>query len=123
VTRTFSHDGKLVASFFRDGGELKIRIQDLTDQNPIRLIGVGDSTSEPVQIEWSRDGEAIRYLVTRSGEYELWSFSVRTDKHFLIGRLGSEPVEKVLLAPDGKKIATVRGSWFHDAFLVTGLKF
>ncbi|HKP67827.1 MAG TPA: winged helix-turn-helix domain-containing protein [Pyrinomonadaceae bacterium] len=122
----FSRDGYLVASFVRDGkerGELTISIQDMTGKEPIRLIGVGDKTLEPVQLEWSDDSKSLTYVIKRSGEYEVWNLDLRLDKHSLIAKLGYEPLEQVLHGPDGRSIATVRGSWLHDAFLVTGLKF
>ena len=122
----FSPDGNLVASFERDAGErgeLKIHIRDLTDKVPVRSVVVGDSTSDAVNLEWSADGQSICYLVTKAGEHELWKFDIRLEKQVLIAKLGSEALEKAILSPDGRSIATIRGSWLHDAFLVTGLKF
>lgn len=122
----FSTDGRLVASFVNDPifpGELKFRVHDLTGKYPVRNMTAGENDTEGISLEWSSDGESVRYLIKRAGNYELWSFNVRTEKQTLIAKLGSEPVVKAMLAPDGKSIATVRGSWMHDAFLVTGLKF
>lgn len=122
----FSPDGNFVATFIRDTEgrrELTIRLQDLTDKEPVRSIRVGDNGTEPVQLEWSRDGQTIAYTVKRSGEYELWNLSLRLNKPVLIARLGSEPLEKVILSPDHRSIGTVRGSWLHDAYLISGLKF
>ena len=124
VLHSFSPDGKVVASFIRDesSGGLKIRVQDLADRTSAKSTDVGDAPSDAVNLEWTRDGESINYVVRRSGEYQFLNYSLRTDKHVLLANLGNDPLGKVMLAPDGQSIATVRGGWLHDAFLVTGLK-
>jgi Tol biopolymer transport system component len=99
---TFSPDGKLVASFDRapdDRGEVKIRIQDLDEKAPIRTVAVGDSTLQPVDLEWSGDGRTLSYVVRRSGEYELGNLDLRLELHLLVSRLRPEPLHRVTLSP------------------------
>ena len=123
----FAPSGDVVASFVRDpenGDRIKIVLRQLADQSIVDVISdVGDEKSDPIDLEWSSDGQSILYVIRRSGEYELWKHSLSSKKHALVAKLGSEPIERVTVSPDGRSIATVRGSWLHDAFLITGLKY
>jgi WD40 repeat protein len=107
-----------------NGDRIKIVLRQLADQSIVDVISdVGDEKSDPIDLEWSSDGQSILYVIRRSGEYELWKHSLSSKKHALVAKLGSEPIERVTVSPDGRSIATVRGSWLHDAFLITGLKY
>ena len=119
--------GDVVASFVREpenGDRVKIVLRKLGDQSIVDEISdVGDEKSEAIDFEWSSEGQSILYVIRRSGEYDLWKYALSSKKHVLVAKLGPEPVERVKVSPDSRSMATVRGSWLHDAFLITGLKY
>ena len=123
----FAPGGDVVASFVRDpenGDRVKIVLRRLSDLSIVDVISdVGDEKSDPIHLQWSSDGQSILYLIKPSGEYELWKYALGSKKHVLVAKLGSEPIERVTVSPDGRSIAAVRGNWLHDAFLITGLKY
>ncbi len=126
VLHEFSPDGNLAASFVQDAnnrGALQIRICEVETAREVKLIAVGDFSTEPIQLQWSPDGKSASYVIKKAGKYEVWQYQIENGRISLIANLGSEPFEKINLSPDGKSIATIRGSWLHDAFLGTGLKF
>ena len=117
--------GELVASFVREpGGKLNLNIWNPADRSVVGSIpDVDDDGAEPIHLQWSADGRSVVFVVKRSDEYELWRHHIDPAKRTLIAKLGSEPLQRVMLSPDGRSLAAVRGNWLHDAFLITGLKY
>lgn len=122
----FSPDGRLLAYFVRDaaesGGRPRIGIRNLSDQSLARLIDVVDDKADLINLQWSTDSRSLFYLIKLANNYSLFHQSLESNKADLAANLGSDPIGRITIGPDGLSIAAVRGGWTHDAFLITGLK-
>lgn len=120
----FSPDGELIAYFDKtaEGGGRQIGIRKLADQSLVRMINIGDAV-EPIHLEWSADGRSLNYLTREQGKYSLWRRPLDAKSSVLISRPSPDHIEQIALGPNGTSFVTVRGSWIHNAFLITGLRY
>lgn len=116
-----SPGGQMVAYFFRDKG-FKIGVMRIADQKVIKTMDYGDGKSLIFVLSWQADSRTINFVLGKDEKTKLWQQRIDEDSPRLVADLGGEDIENFSIAPDGKSFAFTRGSWVHDAVLVTGLK-
>ncbi|MDQ4120952.1 MAG: winged helix-turn-helix domain-containing protein [Acidobacteriota bacterium] len=117
----FSSDGNLATYFFRDK-EWKIGIMSLSDNKQIKVLNYAEGKLVPVRLAWSADNRTLNFVTKYNFKNLLWQQSLDQDKPRFIADLGDKEIHDFALAPDGNGFAYVRGSWLHDAVLITGFK-
>ena len=100
---SFSPDGTMLASGFRDGG---VSLWDVaTGENTVTLAGHVDR-AEAVSVSFSPDGTTLAFS-SWNNAVKLWDLSTREDIATLEGHTGG--VASVSFSPDGSTLAS--GSW------------
>jgi len=116
-----SPDGQMVAYFFRDK-LFKIGVMRIADQKVIKTMDYGDDKSLIFVLSWQADSRTINFVLDKDEKTTLWQQRLDEDSPHFVADLGVEDIESFSIAPDRKSFAFTRGSWVHDAVLVTGLK-
>ena len=121
----FSPDGRLLAYFDNETAgpreSLKIGVRALVDQALVQMMRPDHVKGELLTLQWSSDSRSILYVVKEAGVHHLWRWRLDQSKPELLMDLGIEPVERIVVSPDGLSIAKVQGKWLNDAYLITGL--
>lgn len=116
-----SPDGKLVAYYFLENG-FKIGVMNTSNGDVEKVLNYGDEKALPQRIAWSPDSRTLNYVVNTNGKNILWQQSLSENARRTISDLGGEEIRDLVMLPDGKSFAFVRGKWINDAVLITGLK-
>lgn len=119
----FSPDGRSVAYFIKDAepDASVVAFRDIGDERSIRVIKFAERGSEPVHLQWSRDGRNLFCVTRLNNRFSLWRLSADTTTVKFMADIGSDRIERIYIDDDGSMIS-VRGKWLHDAFLIRGLK-
>ncbi len=121
----FSPNGEMLAYFFRDeedNNRLKIGIRNFAAQELMHMMEIPDNDTTPIDIVWSTDNRTVHFVLEKEGKYTLWNQSLDAPSPIFAADLGNEGIADLAIGPDGKSYATIRGSWIHDAVLITGLR-
>lgn len=116
-----SPDGQLIAYFFRDK-VFKIGVMRIADQKVVKTMDYGDGESRIFVLSWQPDSRTLNFVLDNDDKTSLWQQAINEDSPHRVADLGGEDIESFSVAPDGKSFAFTRGSWLHDAVLITGLK-
>lgn len=116
-----SPDGQLVAYFFRDK-LFKIGIIQISDEKIIKTMDYGDGKSRILVLAWQPDSRTLNFVLDNDDKATLWQQAINEDSPHRVADLGGEDIESFSVAPDGRSFAFTRGSWLHDAVLISGLK-
>ena len=105
-----------------DSGRLKIGVRNLSDNTLNKTLAGLDSDSRPIDLAWSPDSRTINFVTEKNGKHLLWRQSLDAAKPVFEMDMGTEGIESFEIGPVGSSFATIRGSWIHDAVLITGLR-
>ena len=121
----FSPDGNLVAYFFRQESDnrLRIGVMSVEARTVLRTFVLADDTFYQGRIAWISDNRSFYYVTINGSQNLLWSRSLDNDNPpHLIANLGNDEIAGFALSPDDNSFAFIRGKWIHDAVLIEGLK-
>jgi Tol biopolymer transport system component len=120
----FSPDGTLVAYFFRDESDnrLKIGVRLVENQTVSRIFALPDNTYYRGRIAWINDNKSFYYVTINGSQNSLWLQSLDNDTPQLVGNLGSDEIPYFAVSSDKNTFAFIRGKYLHDAVLIEGLK-
>jgi Tol biopolymer transport system component len=94
----------------------------ISDQKIIKTMDYGDGKSRILILSWQPDSRTLNFVLDNDDKTTLWQQAINEDSPHRVADLGGEDIESFSVAPDGKSFAFTRGSWLHDAVLITGLK-
>ncbi|MGH9948205.1 MAG: winged helix-turn-helix domain-containing protein [Pyrinomonadaceae bacterium] len=118
-----SPDGSQVAFFEQKDDYKTLEVASIADGSIVKSFRIADQTPAFNMIAWMPDGEALIYVLSADGKNNvLWLQPIKNAPPKKIVDLGTEEINSMAVAPDGKSFAIVRGSWKHDAVLIKGLK-
>ncbi len=116
-----SPDGNLVAYFFLDKG-FKIGVMNASDGSVEKVLAYGDEKALPQRVAWSTDSRTLNFVINIEGKNILWRQSLDENTPRTIADLGVGEIRDLVIMPDEKSFAFVRGKWINDAVLITGLR-
>ncbi len=122
-----SPDGLRIVFLEKQDEENILMIISLADGQTIKTFKLADGRARLVDLEWSRDGENLAYILA-DGEFKnnkLWFQPLDGKTPRYITDLGDKEIGEAsgfALSPDGKSFAVTQGGWRHDAVLLKGLK-
>lgn len=120
-----SPDGSTIVYGEKEGAEKFFIFESVADGKTTRKIKYPDAAMRMHEIAFLPDGKSLIYVLSE-GQYENYSLWLqpleKPDAPRKVADLGGEEVMALAIAPDGKKIVIVQGSWKHDAVLLKGLK-
>ena len=121
----FSSDGKLVAYFFRDesNNRLKIGVMSLDTSAVIRVFNLTNNSHQLGRIAWLPDNKSFYYVTVSGLQSLLWLQSLyNPGAPQQVANLGDDKIADLALSPANGSLAFVRGRWIHEAVLIQGLK-
>ena len=117
-----SPDGKYIACSYLDhpNGAFKLAIFPREGGQPIKTFAYtnGDTTNK----QWSPDGRAIVYGVTRAGVTNLWAQSIDGSPPKQLTNFASDRIFSFQISRDGKQVALNRGTSASDVVLISNFK-
>ena len=120
-SHSISPDGKLIAYYTRAlemNAPLMIDVMPVEGGAPVKTLpSVGDGN----RIRWSPDGSALDYVDTKEGVSNIWRISINGGQPKKLTNWNSELLFGFAWSPDGKKLATARGSFETDLVLLENL--
>ena len=122
---TFSGDGKLVAYFFRDdtNNRLKIAVMSLDSGVVIKTINLSNNSFQRGRIAWLPDNKSFYYLTVNGSQSVLWLQSLYgANAPHQVADLGNEEIADLALSSADGSLVFIRGRWIHEAVLIEGLK-
>jgi eukaryotic-like serine/threonine-protein kinase len=119
---TISPDGKYIACSYLDqpNGTFKLAIFPREGGQPTKTFSFtsGDTTNK----QWSPDGRAIVYGVTRAGVTNLWAQPIDGSSPKQLTNFTSDRIFGFQISRDGKQVALVRGTSNSDVVLISNFK-
>jgi len=117
-----SPDGKYIACSYLDhpNGAFKLAIFPREGGQPIKTFTYtgGDTTNK----QWSPDGRAIVYGVTRAGVTNLWAQPIDGSPPKQLTNFASDRIFSFQISRDGKQVALNRGTSASDIVLISNFK-
>ena len=124
-----SPDGKLLAYFYREGERkerLGIAVMSLEgEESATKRFSVAGGNLSAGRIRWSADGKSVAYA-TENTDFVANIWQQDLDGAAAARKLTNFTTERIFdfgWSPDGKLLAMVRGSWHHEAVLVSAGQF
>jgi Tol biopolymer transport system component len=126
VTRaSFSPDGKQIAcGYLIEGAKplWKVGIIPFAGGQPVKLLGMPQSTNLGAGLWWTSDARALFYADAHNGVSNLWNQPVDGGKAVQITNFNNETILHFALSRDGKRIALSRGHPTADVVLIKNFK-
>jgi Tol biopolymer transport system component len=117
-----SPDGKYIACSYLDqpNGAFKLAIFAREGGQPIKTFPYtsGDTTNK----QWTTDGRAIVYGVTRNGVTNLWEQPIDGSPPKQLTNFASDRIFSFQISRDGKQVALNRGTSSSDVVLISNFK-
>ena len=120
----FSPDGKQIACYYWETPNAPTRIAILSVEGgrPLKLLTPTLPSGRETNLEWTADGRSIVYGVTKNGVANLWAHPVDGGEPKQITNFTAERILWFDLSPDGKRLATTRGTLTSDVLLIRDFK-
>jgi Tol biopolymer transport system component len=117
-----SPDGRYIACSYLDhpNGAFKLAIFPRGGGQPVKTFTYtgGDTTNK----QWSPDGRAIVYGVTRAGVTNLWAQPIDGSPPKQLTNFASDRIFSFQISRDGKQVALNRGTSASDVVLISNFK-
>ena len=115
----FSPDGKKIALLTQQRESDSPKIEVLSSDGSTRLqeFGISDTPANMYRLSWTADGKAITYFVEKGKVINVWEQPLSGGAPKQITH-ASDSVLDYDWSPDGKQIATIRGSMSRDVVLL-----
>jgi len=124
--QAFSPDGSQMAYLFRnqETNKFEIAVIALDTQKIVKQFSIPDGKSHPYFLNWTSDGKSLTYLLEDLNEDNLLQQQDLDGKPpKVLFNLGNEEIMDCQISPNGKNYVFIRGSWKHDAVLLSGLQY
>ena len=124
---TASPDGKQIAFYLSKGKQSGIAVMPFDGGEPTRIFEVGFPTTasgglpQPT-LQWTPDGRAINYVVTRDGVSNIWRQPVDGGSPVQITNFTTNRIANFAFTPDGSQLALSRGTFNSDVVLIENAK-
>ncbi len=120
-SHTISPDGKLIAYYTRTlemNAPLMIEVMPIEGGAAVKSFpSVGDGS----RMRWSPDGNALDYIDTKEGVSNLWRLPINGGQPKKLTSWNSDLLFWFAWSPDGKQLASARGSFATDLVLLENL--
>lgn len=121
----FSPEGKNLACVARnkESGKYQIEVMDTETKHIEKTFPTPENTGVPIYLNWNNFDNTISYTVSDAKKNNsLWiqNLEETSPKHF--ADTENDETMECKFSPDGKNFAVIKGSWKHDAVLLSGLK-
>jgi Tol biopolymer transport system component len=119
---TISPEGKYIACSYLDqpNGAFKLAIFPREGGQPIKTFSYTSGGTSNAQ--WSIDGRAIVYGVTRNGVTNLWAQPIDGSPLKQLTNFASDRIFSFQISRDGKQVALDRGTSASDVVLISNFK-
>ncbi|MDQ3686507.1 MAG: protein kinase, partial [Acidobacteriota bacterium] len=117
---TVSPDGKLIACYYWDGQskfQLKIAVFPVEGGAPVKVFDHIPNIRRPVR--WSTNGLSVTYINQKDGVSNVWGLPLGGAAPERLTDFKAERIFSFDWSPDGKHLATSRGTVSNDAVLIT----
>lgn len=119
---SISPDGASFAYFGRKDGVRKILVRSLADGSYLHEFEANIRLVSPQKIVWEHDGKSLLYIVIdESYVGNLYRQPLDSPGPAAVTQFNTSQIFDFDICPRGEQIAIVRGTWNHDAVLLTGL--
>ncbi len=117
-----SPDGKYIACSYLDqpNGAIKLAILPREGGEPIKTFPY--TTADTTNKQWTADGRAIVYGVTRNGVTNLWAQPIDGSPLKQLTNFASDRIFSFQISRDGKQVALNRGTSASDVVLISNFK-
>ena len=118
-----SPDGKLLAYFIRDKARDNrhvISVLSLESGQIVKTFAPAEGGFSTHKIRWTPDGAALAYA-TETAELtaNIWIQPLNGESPRRLTDFNAERIFDFAWSPDGKQLAVIRGSWNHEAVLIS----
>jgi serine/threonine protein kinase/Tol biopolymer transport system component len=117
-----SPDGKYIACSYLDqpNGTFKLAILPREGGQPVKTFTY--TSSDTTNKQWSPDGRAIIYGITRNGVTNLWAQPIDGSPPRQLTNFASDRIFSFQISRDGKQVALDRGTTASDVVLISNFK-
>ena len=123
---TASPDGTQIAFLLNKGKQSGIAIMPFDGGEPTRIFEVGFPTAGsgfPLPaLQWTPDGRALNYVVTRDGTSNIWRQPVGGGSPVQTTNFTTNRIFNFAFSPDGSQLALSRGTFNSDVVLIENQK-
>ncbi len=123
--QAFSPDGLQMAYLLRnkETNKFEIAVLSIETQKIVKNFSIPEGKSHPYFLNWTNDGKSLTYsLQDVNDDNILWLQDLTESEPKSLFNLGNQDLMDCKLLPNGKNYVFIRGSWKHDAVLLSGLK-